>query len=457
MRTIAVLGAVLLCFSAALMTAVAVSDWPMWGGIPARNMVSSATGLPVSWDIEKKQNVRWTAKLGSQTYGNPVVAGGQVYIGTNNDPARNPKEPGDRGVLLCFRESDGRFLWQHTHERLKTDILDWPETGLCSTPVIEGDRLYYVSNRGEVVSLDTHGDGKGGSKVVWTYDMIKELGVVPHNKVSSSPVTFQDFVYANTSNGADESGESVPNPLGPTLVALDKRTGGLAWKSSATPRRIYDGQWSSPAVGTIGGIAQVIIGEGDGWVRSYDALKGPRLWEFNTNPKGAIWPRSAGIVLATPVIVENKVYVANGQDPESGQGPGNLCAIDATRRGDISAAGLIWRNREIKRSISTVVVYHSLLFAADLNGFLYCLDANTGKIHWTHDLLAAIWASPVVIDGKVYLGSADGDAVVLEASPTKKLLFQTNMGSNVYSSFVPANGSLFIANRDTLFALGVRQ
>jgi outer membrane protein assembly factor BamB len=428
-------------------------DWPMWGGTPERNMFSTMRGLPTSWDIEKQQNVKWSAKLGSQTYGNPVVAGGQVYVGTNNELVRNPKEPGDRGVLMCFRESDGQFLWQHTHEKLEDSSTDWPETGVCSTPLVEGERLYYVSNRGEVVSLDTHGDAKGGSKVVWTYDMLKELGVVPRNKVSSSPASYGGLIYANTSNGTDESGEKVPSPNAPTIIALDKKTGKLVWKANSIIGRIYDGQWSSPAVGTIGSVAQVVIGEGDGWVRGYEALKGAKLWEFNTNPQGAVWPRTACIVIATPVIWENKVYVANGQDPERGLGPGNLYAIDATKRGDISATGLIWRYGEIKRSISSVAILKGLLFAADLDGFLHCLDVNNGKAYWTHDTMAGIWASPMVIDDKVYLGNADGEVILVDAAKEKRLLFQTNMGSNVYSTFVPANGTLFIANRNTLFAL----
>jgi outer membrane protein assembly factor BamB len=203
----------------------------------------------------------------------------------------------------------------------------------------------------------------------------------------------------------------------------------------------------------IGGVAQVVIGEGDGWVRGYEAVKGAKLWEFNTNPKGAVWPGTAGFVIATPLIWENKVYIANGQDPESGIGPANLYAIDATKRGDITEAGLIWRYGEIKRSISSVAVYYGLLFAADLNGFVHCLDVTTGKAYWTNDTMAGIWASPMVIHGKVYLSTADGDVIVMDAAKEKKVLFQTNMGGSVYSTFVPANGMLFVTNRNTLFAL----
>ena len=106
-----------------------------------------------------------------------MVAGGQVYVGTNNELVRNPKEGGDRGVLMCFRESDGKFLWQHTNEKLAAGRAnDWPFQGVCSSPLVEGDRLYYVTNRCELVCLDTKGDGNGGAKVIWKFDMIEEVG-----------------------------------------------------------------------------------------------------------------------------------------------------------------------------------------------------------------------------------------------------------------------------------------
>src|SRR5262245_48047292 len=93
-------------------------DWPMWGGTPDRNMVSNMKGLPVEWDVKTKKNVKWVAELGSQSYGNVVVANGIVLVGTNNEAPRDPKQAGDRGVLMAFRESNGEFLWQQTHEKL---------------------------------------------------------------------------------------------------------------------------------------------------------------------------------------------------------------------------------------------------------------------------------------------------------------------------------------------------
>src|SRR5712692_8115377 len=256
-------------------------DWPMWGGTPDRNMVSNMKGIPTSWDVKTKKNVKWVATLGSQSYGNPVVAGGQVYVGTNNESVRDPKQGGDRGVLMCFRESDGEFLWQHTNEKLAAGrVNDWPYQGVCSSPLVEGDRLYYVTNRGEVVCLNTKGKG-GGTKqadVIWKFDMIEQVGSHPHNMSNSSPVSFGDLIYVSTSNGQDESHVHIPSPKAPSIIAVHKKTGKLAWEDNPVEDRILHGQWSSPAVGKIGDVVQVVIGQGDGWVRGYDAVSGKRLW-----------------------------------------------------------------------------------------------------------------------------------------------------------------------------------
>src|SRR5215510_12435645 len=179
-------------------------DWPMWGGTPDRNMVSAMKDLPTTWDINKKTKVKWVAALGSQSYGNPVVSGGQVFLGTNNEGMRDPKQGGDRGVLMAFDEKTGEFLWQITHEKLTAGrVNDWPFQGVASSPVVEGDRLYYVSNRAELMCLDTQGfrdkendgpvtdeklTGEFNADVVWRYDMIEEVGSLPHNLANSSPV-----------------------------------------------------------------------------------------------------------------------------------------------------------------------------------------------------------------------------------------------------------------------------
>jgi outer membrane protein assembly factor BamB len=464
------LGATLLTTGVRTASSPASGDWPMWGGSPERNMVSHMKGLPTTWDVKTGKNVKWVAKLGSQTYGNPVVGGGVVLVGTNNELVRDPKQPGDRGVVMAFRESDGEFLWQATHEKLSAGrVNDWPFQGVASSPLIVGDRLYYVNNRAELICADLQGfrddnqndgpftDEKFTSQtdvdIVWKLDMIEELGVFPHNLANSSPVAHENLIYVSTSNGQDESHVNIPSPRAPALIAVDSNSGKVVWEDGSPGDRILHGQWSTPTVAKVGDGVQVIMAQGDGWVRGFEALKGEKLWEFDLNPKDSVWPKTRNEVISTPVVVEGVVYLANGQDPEHGEGVAHAYAIDATKRGDITESGRIWHFDKIRRSISTAAVHDGIVYMADFSGFLHALDAKTGKPFWTHDMFAAMWGSPMYIDGKIYLGDEDGDVVVMQAGRELKVLSEMNMGSSVYSTPVPANGMLFISNRNLLYAL----
>ena len=106
----------------------------MWGGTPQRNMINTVEkNIPDTWDVTTGKNIKWVAQLGSQSFGNPVVAGGKVFVGTNNQSERQPKVKGDKGVVMCFREADGKFLWQNVHDKLASGrVNDWPKQGICS-------------------------------------------------------------------------------------------------------------------------------------------------------------------------------------------------------------------------------------------------------------------------------------------------------------------------------------
>ncbi len=445
------------------------ADWPMWGGTPSRNMVSSMTGLPTTWDLKTGKNVKWVAELGSQSYGNPVVGGGVVMVGTNNEAMRDPKQPGDRGVLMVFREATGEFMWQATFEKLSSGRAnDWPFQGIASSPLIIDGVAYFTSNRAQIVAVDLQGfhdnendgptkdeklTGKNDPDILWIFDMIEEVGAFPHNLANCSPVHDNNLLYCSTGNGQDESHVNVPSPKAPSIVAIDRTTGKLVWEDNSVGDRVLHGQWSTPAVGDIGGVRQVVHAQGDGWVRGYEAQSGKKLWEFDTNPKDSVWPKTRNEVISTPVIFENVVYIANGQDPEHGEGVGHAYALDGTKRGDITATGALWHFDKIRRSISTAAIKDGLIYLADFSGFLHCLDLKTGKPYWTHDMFAAIWGSPMLIGDKVYLGDEDGDVAVIEHSKTFKLVSEQNMGSSVYATPVPANGALFVMNRNQLYAL----
>ena len=284
------------------------------------------------------------ADLGSRSYGGPIVAGGKVFVGTNNQaprdkkhrairtpewgdvitkigdqPVKDSKEtqeviaglphgkpvectyvskrdgrthtanlpvvPIDLGVLMAFNQADGKFLYQTVFPKLiNGQVNDWPLEGLCSAPAFEEGRLYFTSNRCEVVC--TNADT---GAIVWKLDMMAELGVFPHNMTACSPLIVGDDLYVITANGVDEGHLNIPAPKAPSFLKLNKRNGNVLWQDNsptikallaknnpALLRNLVDrgeiiqhGQWSHPAYAVVDGQPQVIFPAGDGWIRSF--------------------------------------------------------------------------------------------------------------------------------------------------------------------------------------------
>jgi hypothetical protein len=234
------------------------------------------------------------AKLGRPSLGGPVVANGLVWVGTNNSNPREPASTKDASVLMCFRESDGKFLWQYVSPRLREYDQDGPLHSMGSTPLIEGDRLWLITNRCETLCLDVgplrHGEGP--PKEVWKTDMRKEFGVYPHAPLmgaglSPSPAADTDRVFAVTGNGVDETSVRLPAPQAPSLICFNKKTGQALWKDASPGKDILHAQRSSPLIIGMEGRTQVVVGQGDGWLRSFDAGTGKPIWKCDLNPKGA--------------------------------------------------------------------------------------------------------------------------------------------------------------------------
>lgn len=491
------------------------NSWTMFGGTVHRNMVNTVEkNMPTEWSIEpgREKNIKWSVQLGSKAYGGPVISGGKIFIGTNNGYPRDKRhvdkdgKPIDKGIIMCFRESDGKFLWQAVHDKLPAgQVNDWPKEGICSTPVVEGDRLYYVSNRCEVVCADTE-----TGKSIWTLDMIGKLGVFPHNLATCSPLIVGDMLFVVTSNGVDEGHINVPKPEAPSFLALDKKTGKVIWqdnspsiqlvKAQQTRDRkslfkelvdrgqlLMHGQWSNPAYAEVNGKAQVIFPGGDGWLYSFEPKTGKLIWKFDCNPKDAKYvlggKGTRNDFIATPVVYDNKVYIGVGQDPEHVLGVGHLWCIDMTKEGDVSPeivtdydtdpprtrpnpnSAMVWhyggaappgseRNFVFGRTLSTCAIHEDILYVAEQEGILHCLDAKTGKKYWEHELDSAqTWSSPSWIDGKIYMGNDNGEVFIFAHGKEKKLINQINMKTEVRATPVAANGVLYIMNQRNLYAI----
>jgi outer membrane protein assembly factor BamB len=493
--------------------------WPMWGGQLSRNMVNTRErNVPVKFGFDddgKKFNILWEADLGSKAYAGPVIADGKIFVGTNNQKPRDKKyldpkgKPIDLGVLMCFNQADGKFLWQRIHHKLPSGIVsDWPREGICSTPVVEGKRLWYVSNRSEVVCCTTDG------KDVWSVDMMKELGTFTHNLATSSPLLVGDLLFVITSNGVDEGHINVPAPQAPSFIAVEKDTGKVVWQNNlpsvnllklAPPegsekeafikrlvnsgKLLMHGQWSSPAYAVANGRPQVIFPGGDGWLRGFDPKTGDLLWSFDGNPKKSFYALAAkgtrNDFISTPAVYDNKVYIGLGQDPEHEEGISHFWCIDITKKGDVSPvndnfdpkapenknSALVWhygepskepripgrKNYTFGRTISTAAVHDGLVYISEMAGYLHCLDAQTGKRYWYHYLGKSIWSSPFWVDGKVYMGTDGGKVFVFAHGKEKRILAENDMAgeenTKVRATPVVADGVLYIQTENRLYAI----
>jgi len=471
-------------------------DQPQWGQRWSRNMVSDEKGLPDRFDPKTGSNVKWSVPLGTECYATPVVAGGKVLIGTNNGQPRDPRHHGDRGVLMCLNQSDGSLAWQLVVPKLEGDVyLDWPQAGICSPATVEGDRVYTVTNRDEVVCLDLGGMANGNdgpfrdegrhmapqdqppmevgptdADILWLLDLRTAAGVRPHDSAHSSILLDGPYLYVNTSNGLTSRHDGVDRPEAPSLVAVDKATGRLvAQEREGISRRIFHSTWSSPALGEVGGRRLVFFGGGDGVCYGFEALRAAAfpsplrcLWRFDcdpTAPKENIHSYirnrrvSPSNIKSMPVFCDGRLYVTVGGDIWWGKNESWLQCIDASGSGDVTRSGLVWRYRLGRHCCSTPAIHAGLVYAADCDGKVHCVDAETGRRCWVHDAGGEIWASTLVADGKVYVGTRRGDFWVLAAGKEKHVLSSIRLRDAVISTPVAANGTLYVGTMTRLYAL----
>jgi len=480
-------------------------------------MVSAEKGLPDSFDPKTGKNIKWVARLGTQTHSTPIVAGGRVYIGTNNGEPRDPKHQGDRGVFMCFDEKTGALLWQLVVPKRDEDAyMDWPDTGMSSPATVEGDHVYFTDNRGEVVCLDARGMANGNdgpfrdegahmtspsvpgsppkrvagaetrpeplrppadgvllkpgpldADIIWLFDLASGAGIWPHDGAHSSILIYGNYLYLNTATGVDNTHKRVRAPEAPSLVVIDKRTGQLvARDDEQIAPNIFHSTWSSPSLGEVNGRPLIFFCGGNGVVYAFETvrntpspgevLKLKKVWQFDfdpTAPKVDVHKYNTNRregpsnLYGMPVFWHNRVYVAGGGDIWWGKNEAWLKCIDATTN------VLMWSSPLEKHVLSTVAIQNGLLFIADCGRTFRCLDADSGKQYWTHEIQGDVWASPLVADGKVYLGTRSGSFYVFAAASEKKVLSTIELVNPISATTTAANSVLYVATMTHLYAV----
>lgn len=492
------------------------ADQPQWGERHTRNMTSAEKDLPTRFqpgkrnaktddiDLPDETGVRWVARLGNRTYSTPIVAGGKVYIGTNNDRPRDQRYTEDRGVLMCFDEQTGRFLWQLSLPKLTH--LTWADVGgvgITGTPVVEGNRVYLVTNRDEVMCLDVEGMANGNdgpfldeakimaeegrepqepidtdADIIWCYDLVGRLDVRPHDACASTPLLNGNLLYVTTSNGLEWTHDAVPKPKSPNLVVFDKRTGRpIARDAFGIGEDIVHGQWCAASFGMIGGKPQVFWGGGNGVIygiepprigsvaiaSANDELAPLRcIWRLHGDPQAQtldVVPVVHQVgspnykITCNPVFYKNRIYLPVTQEPFHRTEKGWLLCVDATKTGDITRTGILWSCDTIGPTASTVAITDGLVFAVSFEGRVFCLDAETGEQYGTYDVGKEVWGSPLLADGKLYVGNTRGTLAILTAAKDLQPLATIKMPDGIHSTPTAANGTLFIPTKRYLFAV----
>jgi outer membrane protein assembly factor BamB len=278
----AVLSGSILLFRVVSATAACAADWPSWGGQPSRNMASETEKrLPHWYSFGKKnrrgaidpsttKNIKWVARLGNSTFGSPVVSQGKVFIGTAGDSSAD-------AALLCLDEQTGHELGKFICGSSHTD-----NYGVCSTPTVEGDRLYLVTPDAKVVCLDltswlkpsaAAGGADAARHVVWRYDMAKTLHVMQDHVASCSVLVHGDFLYVCTGNGRFKYAGKPYYPLTPSLIVINKHTGQLvARDDEQIGEQLWRGQWSSPSLAMVNGKAQILFATGNGLCYAFEPV-----------------------------------------------------------------------------------------------------------------------------------------------------------------------------------------
>ncbi len=466
-----------------------------WGFRQSGNQYSAERGLVTRVGPKSKGVLAWRARLGTEAHSTPIVSGGRVYIGTNNNEPRDPKHQGDRGVLMCFNETNGKLLWQLVVPKRSEDrYFDWPNSGISSPVTVEGDRVYLVTNRGEVVCLDVHGMSNGNdgpfqeesrhmtpmpeeplelgdldADIIWHIDLTAKAGIWSHDGAHSSILIHGDHLYLNSGTGVDNSHRRIRKPGAPSLIVLNKNSGRLvAREREGIGPNIFHCTWSAPTLGRMKDDFFVLLAAGNGMIYSFDVVpferagqkiaKLQRRWEFDfdpTAPKDTVHRyhqnKKAGPsnFYGMPVVVDDHVFVAGGGDLWWGKNRSWLKCLRLEGRSGVVEE---WSYELGRHVMSTPAVAKDFVFIADTSRTIHCVDRRTGRAHWTHETGGAFWASPFIADGKVYLGNRRGEFFVFAATADKNLLHSVDFEAPISSTVTVQNQTVLVATMFDLFA-----
>ncbi|MDX1564597.1 MAG: PQQ-binding-like beta-propeller repeat protein [Phycisphaeraceae bacterium] len=396
-----------------ILAASAPADsWPQFRG-PNGDGHAEAENLPIRWD--QNTHVAWKIDVPGEGWSSPVLHDGKLYL---TAAVREQNGKGRHLSALCYDAETGNRLWAKVvfGQKSKSPRIHKKNSHASPTPIVDGGRLYVHFGHMGTAALDLSG------KILWTNNRLR---YPPVHGNGGSPVLVGGLLVFSC--------DGAKNPF---VVALDSRTGKVAWRvnRATNPKRSFS--FCTPKVITVNGQKQVVLPGSDA-VFAYEPKTGKVIWRFNYPGGYSVVPR--------PVHAHGLVFVSSGFDRAV------LYAIDPTGKGDLTKTGLKWKlAKGAPHTPSPLVVGDEIYLVAD-RGIMTCADAKTGRVHWQKRLGGGGYsASPVHADGRIYVQSESGLGVVVEASTTFRVLSKNDLNERVLASYAVGDGALFIRSEQSL-------
>jgi outer membrane protein assembly factor BamB len=417
-------------------------DWPHWRG-PSANGVAGPSPLPSTWS--STDNVAWQAALAGAGVSSPIVSGTRVYVTSQagdgrraagrhprltqqGDPAAAGEKPlssrAERSDVVfnieAFDRAGGKRVWIHevVAEGELPPVHDKHNLSSAS-PVTDGERVYAWFGSGQLVALDTNG------KRVWGKNLAKEYGPFDINwGHASSPALFGDSIILLCYH--------TPASY---LLALDKRTGALKWKTDKA-RGIES--YSTPIVAQAPSGAELIVNSSVG-VEAFDPNTGKSLWTY---------PEVNRFPIPVSMVDNGMLFLSRGYRSSP------YMAIRLGGRGDITNTHVAWRVPTGGPYVSSLVHYQGVIYMSTDNGILSAVDASNGQRLWQERVGGTFSASPIAGDGKVYFVSEGGETIVIKAGRTFELISRNQLDGHFVASPAAGAGRIFLRSDDRVFAVG---
>ena len=449
-----------LSFAIALLLAIAAgwqshsraktgSDWADWRG-PTRNGVSYEKGLPEKWSPQG-ENLVWKQPYGGRS--TPIVMNGRVFMFNSAGEGATMQER-----VLCFDANTGKVLWEKRFNVYETDVP--PRRIAWSSPA--GDpttgNIYVFGACNDLTALSNDG------KVLWQRSLTDEFGAwTTHGGRTVSPIVEGDLVIISTI--IDGWGDTALRRH--RYYAFDKRTGDVVWLSTPGGRP-FDTTYSTPITATINGTRMMIAGAGDGIVNALKVNTGEPIWSYPVSKRGV----NPGVLLKG-----NIAYISHQEENLDTSEMGLLAAVDATAKGAIGKDQIKWSIRNVQLGPSTAVIDDARLYQIDAGSNLFAFDLSTGKELWKHSLGTIQKASPVLADGKLYVGTENGKFYILKPGPTgaqvidsdelegvdkvdtKTVVGDDLIASNeqVIASVAVSRGRIYLVSTKNIYCIGPKQ